>query len=120
MGTLESLAEAVDVLSLHADLNDSNERMIDEKVLGLMGEQSVLVNTARGQLVDEDALLDALHSGRIAEDTFGDGNRLLDYARRHDNLVLTPHIGGQTEEAVEAADRHILKKIDQWCQMHVN
>lgn len=125
--SLTALAQAVDVLSLHADLNDGNERLIDAAIFDRMGSQSVLVNTARGQLVDEDALLLALRSRRIAgaaldvvwnEDEFGPGNALLEYARCQDNLILTPHIGGQTEEAVAMADRYILKKIDQWCKLY--
>ena len=120
LDSLAALAEAADVLSVHADLNPGNERLIDGSVLERMGRQSVLVNTARGQLLDEHALLAALRSQHIAgaaldviwnEGGFGKGHPLLDYARRYDNLILTPHIGGQTEEAVAAADRYILKKI---------
>lgn len=122
--TLEALAGAVDVLSLHADLNESSVNMVNAVVLEAMPESAVLVNTARGQLVDEAALLEALRNGSISgaaldvirnEDSFGEGNALLEYARDHDNLLLTPHIGGQTSEAVEAADKYIVSKIERWC-----
>ncbi len=124
VGSLEELAARVDVLSLHADLNASNRAMIDARVFGHMRPGSVLLNTARGQLVDESALLEALETGTIAgaaldvicdESVFDEGNRLVAYARRNENLLLTPHIGGQTEEAVVAADKHILSKLENWC-----
>ncbi|KAA3624577.1 MAG: hypothetical protein DWQ08_10260 [Proteobacteria bacterium] len=126
--SLEILAASADVLSLHADLNDANVGMIDRVVFERMPEGSVLINTARGQLVDEPDLLAALREGRIAgagldvidrEEAFSADSPLLEYARDHDNLILTPHIGGQTVEAVEAADRHILGKIEKWCKSNV-
>lgn len=123
-GSLDELVARVDVLSLHADLNETSRAMISAPVFARMRRGSVLLNTARGQLVDERALIEALESGAIAgaaldvianESSFDETNRLLAYARRHENLLLTPHIGGQTEEAVLTADKRILSKLDNWC-----
>lgn len=122
---LIDLAAAADVLSLHADLNELNHGMIDESVLRAMPANAVLVNTARGQLIQESALLRALEEGWIAgaaldvladEAGFGKDHPLLSYARTHDNLVLTPHIGGQTYEAVEVADKFMVSKLKEWCK----
>lgn len=124
VNNVEDLAGSVDVLSLHADLNPTSKEMINAAVFRRMNDAAVLINTARGQLVDQTALLQALESGSISgaaldviegEGSFQQGNALLDYAKRHDNLLLTPHIGGQTMEAVEAADKYIFSKIDKWC-----
>lgn len=120
---INDLAARSDVLSLHADLNDRNRGMINAEVLDRIPDQGVLINTARGQLIDEDALLQALSRGRLAgagldvirsETTFGNDNALLQYAKEHDNLLLTPHIGGQTHEAVTAADKYIYSKLERW------
>lgn len=124
VGDLKDLAARSDVVSLHAELNDLNHGMINTEVLSHAPPHSVLINTARGQLVDEHALLQALSQGRLAgagldviqsETTFGNANALLNYAESHDNLLLTPHIGGQTHEAVEAADKYIYSELEQWC-----
>lgn len=124
---LNALAEQSDVMSLHADLNERNHGMICAEVLDRMPPHGVLINTARGQLVDEGALLQALDQGTLAgagldvirsETAFGNDNALLQYAKEHDNLLLTPHIGGQTHEAVEAADKYIYSKLERWCADH--
>jgi D-3-phosphoglycerate dehydrogenase len=82
------------------------------------------VNTARGELLDLDALLDLLDSGHVraaALDTL-DGeydadfsprlekSRVAEYARTHDNLVLTPHIGGSTVDAWRETERFVIEK----------
>jgi glyoxylate reductase len=97
--SLDALLAASDIVSLHVPLNDSTRHLIGPHQLGLMGPHSVLVNTARGPVVDEEALADALHDGVI----FAAGldvyerepavhPRLLDAPR----TVLLPHIGSAT------------------------
>ena len=93
---LDELLSTSDVVALCLPLTPESERMIDERALGLMKPGSVLVNTARGALVDEDALADALERGRpgfAALDVFQDeplppGHRLFELP----NVVLTPHV----------------------------
>jgi D-3-phosphoglycerate dehydrogenase len=84
----------------------------------------VVVNTARGELLDLDALLDRLEAGHVraaALDTL-DGeyqpgflsrlaeSRVVQYARTHDNLILTPHIGGSTVDAWLETERFVIEK----------
>ena len=80
-------------------------------------------------MLDETALLHALESGRLAgaaldvlrdEFTLGAGapNPLIEYARRHDNLIITPHIGGSTQESIEKADLFIANKIGEYLSNH--
>lgn len=101
--SLMALAQESDILLLAARADDENRRMIATPLLDALGPGGLLVNVARGQLVDEDALIAALISGRLggaAIDVFDpeptDPARWLDVP----NVVLTPHTGGATHEAV--------------------
>ena len=101
---LEALARDSDFMVFAAKATDENRGMIGASVMDALGPQGLLVNVARGQLVDEDALIAALREGRL-------GGAALDVfeteptpaARWADvpNVVLTPHTGGSTYEAVE-------------------
>ena len=101
--SLASLARDSDILLVAARADDNNRGMIDAAMLEALGPDGLLVNVARGQLVDEGALIDALKSGRLggaAIDVFDpeptDSRRWADVP----NVVLTPHTGGATHEAV--------------------
>lgn len=104
---LDELLGTADVVTLHARLDADTAGLMGERELALMRSSAWLVNTARGALVDEDALLEALDRRALAgaaldvlRDEHGDGStRLLRYARSNANLLITPHIGGATIEA---------------------
>ncbi|MBN2289950.1 MAG: D-2-hydroxyacid dehydrogenase [Candidatus Glassbacteria bacterium] len=101
--SLEEVLCCADIISLHCPLTDENRRLINRETLGLMKPGAILINTARGGLVDEDALAEALNSGRIAgagldtlaEEPPGD-SPLLGEVR---NLILTPHSAWSAREA---------------------
>ena len=103
--SLEELLAQSDVVSLHVPLTDETRGMIGEKELALMKETAVLVNTARGPVVDTKALADALNSGRIAGaaiDVFDkepplDADEPLINAK---NTVVTPHVAFATDESM--------------------
>ncbi len=121
----EVLAES-DVVSIHCTWSDETCGMIGAMQLAWMKPGAVLVNTARGEIVDEDALLDALGSGRLAGaavDTLAgelpDGSHvashaLVAYARDHENLIVLPHLGGATEEATERTQVYISERLVGW------
>jgi D-3-phosphoglycerate dehydrogenase len=124
MHSLLALAARSDVLSLHAPANPETRGIVSRKVLEALPRGAVVVNTARGELLDLDALLDLLESGHLAAaalDTL-DGeydpefsrrladSRVARYARTHDNLVLTPHIGGSTVDAWQETERFVIEK----------
>ncbi|MFI5506605.1 2-hydroxyacid dehydrogenase [Mycobacterium sp. NPDC051804] len=97
---LDELLAASDIVSVHIPLTEVTEGLLDRGALGLMPSDSVLVNTSRGPVVDEEALVDALRSGRLAAaglDVFAiepipAGNPLLSLP----NVVLTPHVSWYT------------------------
>lgn len=103
--SLEELLAQADVVSLHVPLTDETRGMIGAEELALMKETAVLVNTARGPVVDTKALADALNSGRIAGaaiDVFDkepplDADEPLINAK---NTVVTPHVAFATDESM--------------------
>jgi len=92
-----------DVISLHAPLTDTTRHLIDADALARCREGLILINTARGGLIDEDALLTTLRSGRVASaglDSFAQEPPPADHPFFGlANVVLSPHIGGVTREA---------------------
>jgi phosphoglycerate dehydrogenase-like enzyme len=100
---LDDLLRESDVVSVHATLSDESRGLLDARRLGLMKPTAVLINTARGPIVHEGALIAALRTRRIA----GAGLDVFDAEplppghplTRLDNVVLTPHLGWPTDEA---------------------
>lgn len=113
--SLEDLLRGSDVVSIHALLREGTRGLLGAQELALMKEGAFLVNTARFGIVDEEPLLDALRSGRIAAAAFDHfTNEFL--AKDHPlvsmpNVVLTPHIGGATEETEVAQTRSVAEGI---------
>lgn len=103
---LDELLSTADFVSLHVTLNETSKAMIGARELSLMKPTAYLLNTARGQVVDEQALIEALKASSIAGaalDTFEveplPANSPL---RTLDNVILTPHMVGQTRESISA------------------
>jgi lactate dehydrogenase-like 2-hydroxyacid dehydrogenase len=97
--SFEELLEQSDFLSLNAPFTKETYHIIDEKALAMMKPSSILINTARGPLVDEKALIKALKNNLIhgaALDVFEFGDYPLPELTELENVVLTPHIGTQT------------------------
>ncbi len=95
--TLEELAEASDIISLHAPKTDETEGMIGKETLSMMKDGALLINTARGSLIDEDALVAELRTGRIraALDVYREEPLALDHPLRQlPGVILTPHLSG--------------------------
>ena len=119
--TLPALMKASDAIMVHVPLKPETVGLIGEDMLALVKPGSVLVNTARGAIVDENALLAALKSNRLsgaALDVLTDENPdhvgngpLIVYAQHADNLIVTPHIGGATDNSMSATEIFIAKKL---------
>jgi glyoxylate reductase len=96
---LDELLATADFVTLHAPLNDESRHLIDAAALSRMKPTAVLVNTSRGALVDEAALVESLRAGAIAAaglDVYEDEPRLAPGLADLDNVVLLPHIGSAT------------------------
>ena len=117
---LDALLARADVLTLHIPLTDATRNLMDAGRLAAMKRGAVLVNTARGGIVDEAALAQALRSGQLrgaAIDVFQDeplpvGSPLADAP----NLVLTPHIAGLTQEANTRVSSMVAQRVAQALQ----
>ena len=107
--SLDDVFTNADVISLHARYTEETTKMVNAEKIALMKPTAVLVNTARGELVDHDALYDALAEGRIkaaALDVFeaeppADESRLFGL----DNVIATTHLGGASRQAAEIGAR---------------
>jgi glyoxylate reductase len=108
----ELLAES-DIVTIHAPLTPETSRLIDARRLGLMRDGAVLVNTARGEIVDEDALVAELVSGRISAglDVFAYEPGVPEQLLPLPNVVLTPHLGTATRGTREAMTRLVVDNI---------
>jgi D-3-phosphoglycerate dehydrogenase len=115
MKPLEELLRAAQIVTIHVPLADENRGLIGRSEIALMPAGSILINAARGGLVDEEALAEALVSGHLSAagiDVFEteplpDGSPL----RKAPNLVMTPHIGAATVEAQREVSRQIAVSI---------
>jgi phosphoglycerate dehydrogenase-like enzyme len=116
----EDLMEDAQVLSIHVPLNDETRGFMDREMLARLPAGAVLINTSRGAVVDEVALLATLDSGHLAgagldvvadEFSGGPSQALLAYVCAHDNLIITPHMGGATVESMEKAEVFMAQKL---------
>jgi glyoxylate reductase len=101
---LAQLAARADVLSIHLASTPETKGIIDADTMDRMKPGAILINTARGDVVEEPALVQRLEAGRIRAglDVFADEPRVPDPLRRLDNVVLLPHLGSATRETRQA------------------
>ena len=121
MMTLDEVLAISDVVSIHVKLSDETRGLIGHRELALLKPSAILINTSRGELIDEHALLDALTSRRIAgaaldvlagESASGVGHLpLVSYAREHPELLITPHIGGCTFESMAMTEVFLARRV---------
>ena len=118
---LEELAAACDIVSLHCAVTDETRNMVDDALLRRMKPTAYLINTARGDLVDNAALVQALTEGRIAGaglDTLApepvpDGHPLTVLPQEiQDRVALAPHLGGITEASFRRAHAHMWRNAE--------
>ena len=116
---LEELLAACDIISLHVPLTEETRGLIGEKELALMKESAVLINTARGPVVDSNALAEALQSGKIAgaavdvfetEPPVASDHPLL----QAKNLIATPHVAFATKEAMVKRAHTVFENVKAW------
>jgi len=114
----DALLKTADIISLHCPLNESSHHLIGEKELAKMKHSAYLINTARGPVVDEQALARALINKQIAGaalDVFENEPQITPQLLELDNVVLVPHIGTACiETRIEMAEEAAQNMIDHW------
>jgi D-3-phosphoglycerate dehydrogenase len=116
MVDLDSLFASSDFITLHVPLTSETRHMVDARRLSLMKTGSFLINTSRGEVIDEGALVEALRAGELGGaglDVFEKEPPAAETARSP-NLISTPHIGGQTKDAQTRAIAIVGAKINQF------
>lgn len=126
MVDMDELLCRSDVLSIHVHLTDETRGLLGPEALEKMKPGAVIINTSRGAIVDEAAMLRALESGRLGgagldvicgewSDRLAD-HPLISYSREHENLVITPHVGGVTFESQRMAMEHAVGKLQSFLE----
>jgi len=114
--SLEELISTSDVISFHCPLTSGTKRMLDKTAFGKLKKGVLLINTCRGELIDETALCDALERGTVGaygtdvvegEPIAGD-HRLLKYK----NVLIVPHLGGFTTESLKGMGETMVKDVE--------
>lgn len=118
---LDSLVGEADVLTLHCPMTDETRGMIDARRIALMKPGSAIINTARGELIDQEALIEALESGHLAGaglDVYPDEPNVDRRLLKIPNVMTLPHIGSATAEGREASGEKVIANIRFWMDGH--
>ncbi|MFS0735832.1 D-glycerate dehydrogenase [Sphingomonas sp. 1P06PA] len=118
---LDAMLGAVDIVSINCPHTPETHNLIDARRIGLLRPDSYLINIARGEIVDEAALVDALESGRIAGaglDVFAHEPAIDSRLLASDNVVLLPHMGSATIEGRDATGEKVIANIRAWIDGH--
>ena len=119
--TLDDLMGEADILSLHCPAGPGTHHMIDARRIGLMKDGASLINTARGDLVEQEALVAALENGKLAGaglDVYPDEPNVDPRLIRHPNVMTLPHIGSATREGREESGLKVIANIRMWVDGH--
>ncbi|KIE93871.1 putative glycerate dehydrogenase [Actinobacillus pleuropneumoniae] len=118
----EEVFKQADIISLHCPLTDSTQNLINAETLALMKPTAYLINTGRGPLVDEAALLAALENGKIAgaaldvlvKEPPEKDNPLMQAAKRLPNLLITPHVAWASNSAVTTLVNKVTQNMEEF------
>ncbi len=112
---LEELLRESDVLSVHAPATGETRHLLDRERLALLKPGAFLVNTSRGALIAEDALVQALHAGRLAGaavDVLEDEQRIANHPLlQFDNVILTPHMAWYSTDSIRELQRKVAEQV---------
>lgn len=123
--SLEDLLKQSDIISLHIPANNDTRHMINKEAISLMKKSAIIINTGRGELIDQDALIEALENDLIygacldvcTPEPLPKDNPLLNMSKEaRDKLLITPHIGGNTYEANSRSISWIIEDIKKYLE----
>jgi len=118
--TLDAVLKNSDIISLHVHANDETRHMINKKTLGKLKKNSYIVNTSRGEIVNEKDIVQSLRDGHlkgyatdVIEDEYGNRHKspILKGVKEGLNIIVTPHIGGMTWEGQQKAYKWSISKL---------
>lgn len=118
---IDTLLSTSDIVTLHCPYTKATHEMINERTLGLMKPGSALINTARGDLVDQEALLAAIYDGHLIGaglDVYPNEPEVDPRLLSHPNIMTLPHIGSATAEGREASGEKVIANIRFWADGH--
>ncbi|GAO55454.1 D-glycerate dehydrogenase [Novosphingobium sp. MD-1] len=118
---LDTLIGDADILSLHCPASPETHHLLDARRIALMKPEAYLINTARGQIVDEQALIEALVAGRIGGaglDVFEHEPQVDPRLLEHHNVAILPHMGSATFEGRIASGEKVMANIRFWADGH--
>ncbi|MEO0589456.1 MAG: D-glycerate dehydrogenase [Pseudomonadota bacterium] len=118
---VDTLVAEADILTLHCPLTNETRGLMDARRIALMKPGASIINTARGELIDETALIEALHEGRLAGaglDVYPDEPNVARGLLDHPNVMTLPHIGSATAEGREASGEKVIANIRFWADGH--
>tara|TARA_B110000211_G_scaffold140318_1_gene160370 strand:- start:2235 stop:2732 length:498 start_codon:yes stop_codon:yes gene_type:complete len=119
---LDLVLRESDIISLHVHANDETKHMINKKVLGKLKNNSYIVNTSRGEIVNENDIVESLRKGKlkgyatdVIEDEYGnrENSPILKGVKEGLNILVTPHIGGMTWEGQQKAYMWSISKLEE-------
>ncbi len=121
VGDVDALMAEADILTLHCPLTEDTRHLIDARRIALMKPGSSIINTARGELIDQEALIAALESGHLAGaglDVYPDEPHVDPRLIAHPNVMTLPHIGSATAEGREDSGHKVIANIRMWADGH--
>ncbi len=121
VGNVDTLMAEADILTLHCPLTEETRHLVDARRIALMKPGSSIVNTARGELIDQEALIAALESGHLAGaglDVYPDEPNVDPRLIAHPNVMTLPHIGSATAEGREDSGHKVIANIRMWADGH--
>ena len=120
----EEVLKQADILTLHCALTETTKNLINQETLSLCKKGAYLINTGRGPLIDEQAVCDALKSGRLGgaaldvlvKEPPEKNNPLIELAKTMPNLIITPHIAWASDSAVTTLTKKMMQNIEDFVQ----
>ncbi|MEM7700466.1 MAG: D-glycerate dehydrogenase [Pseudomonadota bacterium] len=119
--SVDELVAQADILTLHCPLTDETRGLMDARRIGMMKAGASIINTARGELIDQEALIEALHYGTLAGaglDVYPNEPHVAKGLIDHPNVMTLPHIGSATIEGREASGEKVIANIQFWVNGH--
>jgi len=121
VGDVDAVMAEADILTLHCPLSEETRGLVDARRIALMTPGSSIINTARGELIDQEALIAALESGHLAGaglDVYPDEPHVDPRLIAHPNVMTLPHIGSATAEGREDSGHKVIANIRMWADGH--